>query len=164
MYFSLKESFVIVSFVLLSVLGVSYAAPQAPAPTVQTFDLIKSEGSNGPQSKLGESAGNRTASDVVRRALAIGIEASPTTQNGQTFLTPPLLGQTVHVNGLTKIGSTNLSTDGLIVDGDVIISGTSTIDKTTSTSTDGDVTVTDLAGSGSSISTVCIAQNTLILC
>lgn len=164
MYFSLKESIVIVSFVLLSVVGVTYASPTQTAPGGQPSSPILTIGSS--QSKIGEAPQNRTDADVVRRALAIGIDSQPYNFGGSIpSFAPPALGQTVHVNGITKIGSLNLPlgplTDGLLVDGDVITSGTTTVNKTSSSSTDGDVTITDLAGSGTR--NVCIVQNTLTL-
>ncbi len=179
MYFSLKESIVIVSFVILSVVGVTYAAPtqtapggQPSSPILGTTPPLIPPGGSAPtitmavQSKTGEAPQNRTDADVVRRALAIGIDSTPYNFGGSIpSFTPPALGQTIHVNGITKIGSLSLPsgslTDGLLVDGDVITSGTTTVNKTSSGSTDGDVIITDLIGSGTR--NVCIVQNTLTL-
>lgn len=161
-YFSLKESVVIVSFVILSVLGVSYAAPTQTAPGGQPPELIRTgPGSTVAQSKLGEAPGNITSADVVRRALAVGVNSEPFYNGVQTFMAPPWLGQTVHVNGITIAGSLSLpangKSDGLLIDGITFISGTTTVSKTTNVSTDGDVTVTDFAGSGNR--NVCIVRN-----
>ncbi len=130
---NIKQFIFVILVVSFGAISVINAAPTTTPPNGNIAEPVFGAAPAGAQSLPGIPAGNANASDVVPRVLSLGTTTLPT------------YGETLKVNGTTKVGSLTLASDALVVSGAATASNATIVQKTSTTTTDGKLIISSLA-------------------